>query len=378
MAKSGYWHQARFWAGEYRRRFPIAMARQLSSVQHTALVRALEARSRPDELRLDSSLDRIAAIELARYELAGSVAVRIPPAEPLLFEDVFYYPPVRVRHLTNVILDVASGLVFSRGWVINESGAGFRWAMDSAFITGASVRVHDEGHRREGRTVAPVGNVTAFYHFLMETLPQMLRTRQAVPDVVFLTEEELGAPARELLALLDISVERVPQGTVLECSSLVMSEAIPRDRTHPADMQMLAEVLGGLTADRYPTPQSVYVSRAQSSRRLRDEESLEAWLQERGFVIARLEQMSYPDQVRLLASAGTVVAPHGAGLSNTVVMPAGGRTIELTTSEWWSPVFRRIAHNCGHHYSLLQLGSTADAEFGSADEAIALLEPLLD
>ncbi len=42
-----------------------------------------------------------------------------------------------------------------------------------------------------------------------------------------------------------------------------------------------------------------------------------------------LEGLSLAEQIRLFAGAGTVVAPHGAGLANLAYMPAGGRVVEF-------------------------------------------------
>jgi hypothetical protein len=367
--------QFSFWRKEYPRRARVRLGEAIPPRVSGSVVRALEARARPRDLDLRNAIPRVREILVQTHALSDPALVVMPPVPPILGEDGFWFPPVKVQHLTGVELDVNSGLVFTRAWVINGSGTGQRWAMDSAFITGASVRVKSGRIHPEPRVVAPLGNVIEHYHFLMETLPQVMRVLQVAPDAVFLTAETPSTFAQTLLSELGARVEVIERDRVLACSSVFYCEGFPRERTHPADMAMLYDTFH---VDQGRADGRVYISRAKSMRAVRDEHVLEEALRTRGFTVVYLEELTFAEQVASMAGAGVVVAPHGAGLANTVFMPPGGHVIEITSGEWWSNAFRRIAHARGHSYDLLTVPSGPGARWGAAADLIAGLTPLLD
>ena len=311
--------------------------------------------------------------------MSDSAVVVIPAVVGQLGEDGHWFPPVTAFHLSGVQLDVNSGLAFSRDWVINGSGTGQRWAMDSAFITGATVRVTASVRQTESRTVTPLSNVIEHYHFIMETLPQVLRIRQVAPDAIHLTADEPPVLVANILKGLGIRWEVVDPDTVLSCSSLWMCPAHPRERTHPADMQLLYDTFAMSIEDPSDLPTDrVYISRARSGRSLAHEHDLEEHLRARGFRILYLEDLQFTEQVSSLSRATLVVAPHGGGLANTVFMRPGGTVVEIATGEWWSNAFRRIAHVRGHSYHLVMLASSPAAPWGDGLDALAKLTPILD
>lgn len=86
------------------------------------------------------------------------------------------------------------------------------------------------------------------------------------------------------------------------------------------------------------TPTRIYISRAGASRRrLANEEELLPVLERYGISCLRLEDLSFPDQVRLFSGARLIVGLHGAGLTNAMWMSPGTAMLELR--------FRGDAHN---------------------------------
>jgi capsular polysaccharide biosynthesis protein len=97
----------------------------------------------------------------------------------------------------------------------------------------------------------------------------------------------------------------------------------------------------------------IYISRTKKTGRnvINEEQVLKA-LTPFGFVAYTLENMSFPAQVRLFSQAEIVVAPHGAGLTNTIFAPQNLIIIELFGS--YSNVgFFVIAKGLGFHYGCL-------------------------
>ncbi len=97
----------------------------------------------------------------------------------------------------------------------------------------------------------------------------------------------------------------------------------------------------------------IYISRTKKTGRnvINEDEVLKA-LTTFGFVAYTLENMSFSDQVRLFSQAEIVVAPHGAGLTNTIFAPQSLIVIELFGA--YSNVgFFVIAKALGFHYGCL-------------------------
>lgn len=381
MTARDYWDQAKFWGAEYPRRARAGIVRSVPPGVKSRVVRAIESQARPRDLNLYTTFPRVSEILVQTREAAPSVLCEIPSLPGKLDEDVYWYPPVRVRELRDVLADANSALLFSRGWVVNGTGTGHRWSMDSAFITGATGRVHSGKTIKRRDPIAILGNVIEHYHFMLETLPQALRIKQAEPSVSFLTTERPFPFAQGLLDSLGIEVEVVPRDTVIAGARVWFCEGFPRDRTHPADIQMIHETFTGMyPCDSRSLGTRVYVSRAKSGRPLRDEPVLERFLESRGFSVVYLEDLPFDEQVRTLNRADIVIGPHGAGLGNVVFMRPGGHVLEIATGECWTNAYRRLAHVRGQSYDLLMLETVDNSEFGTGDAhvAVAELEPILN
>ncbi len=100
----------------------------------------------------------------------------------------------------------------------------------------------------------------------------------------------------------------------------------------------------------------IYISRPKTAGRnvVNEDEVLEA-LTTLGFVAYTLENMSFVDQIRLFSQAKIVVAPHGAGLINTIFAPQNLNIIELFTSFGHSS-FLVLSNGLGFQYACLSSG----------------------
>jgi len=63
-----------------------------------------------------------------------------------------------------------------------------------------------------------------------------------------------------------------------------------------------------------------------------------------------LEGMSFNDQIRLLASAVILLAPHGAALANAIFLPTGAAVVELCGAKYGFELYHHVATNSGHFY----------------------------
>jgi capsular polysaccharide biosynthesis protein len=103
-----------------------------------------------------------------------------------------------------------------------------------------------------------------------------------------------------------------------------------------------------------PTPTRIYVDRTGSRLRpLINEQELVAALSGIGFIVVRPETMSMADQVRLFRGAHTIVAPHGAGLTNLGFCRPGPRVLELLPDSYCNWCYRNLAGLMELHYDCI-------------------------
>jgi len=97
----------------------------------------------------------------------------------------------------------------------------------------------------------------------------------------------------------------------------------------------------------------IYIKRTQQMGRnvINEDELMEA-LTPFGFVSYTLEDMSFSDKVRLFSQAEIVVAPHGAGLVNTIFSPQNLIVIDIF-GLYGTPCFLVLAKALGFHYGCL-------------------------
>lgn len=221
-----------------------------------------------------------------------------------------------------------------------------------------------------GKTlVAVVEGSSIFTHWLIDTLPRLEGARQAGYPLEsfdnFLFATAKAGFCRESFAALDIDPAKVKTrlqlGNLISCDEIVYVSA-PRDRFFASGWVYDFVTGTFLSKDRERLPKRrIYISRANAARRrILNEEALQPILTAHGFEIVKAEALGIRGMAELCAEATHVVAPHGAGLSNLVFLPPGGKVLELygahLSTEYW-----RICSQRGHHYYCLQ-GTAANGE----------------
>lgn len=95
----------------------------------------------------------------------------------------------------------------------------------------------------------------------------------------------------------------------------------------------------------------LYVARTDASRRvMRNEGSIIAELQQRGFEIATPGILSFAEQVRLFRDASLIVGAHGAGMTNIVFCEPDTIVYELLSTHYRNACFCSLTHVCGLRY----------------------------
>lgn len=199
---------------------------------------------------------------------------------------------------------------------------------------------------------------TNYFHWLTEAVPALLAAWDAVPEARLLLPRRVPRYMEDLLGLLlpdGAGSDRVVRADgVLRTEEVLLPAIDPFSGfVHPAEVELLrrtfAPHLGQSSGEH-----ALYVSRRRASaRRLRGEEELETRLRARGFEIVFCEELSLPEQMKRFATAGTIVAPHGAGLANLVWAARGARLVEIFPADDFNDCYARLAVARGLRYAFV-------------------------
>jgi hypothetical protein len=83
----------------------------------------------------------------------------------------------------------------------------------------------------------------------------------------------------------------------------------------------------------------IYISRSRSRRSFTNELELEDFLRKFGAIIVHAENLSISDQIELFESAGCIIAPHGAGVTNIIFSNRRARLLEIFERNFVNPDF---------------------------------------
>lgn len=190
-------------------------------------------------------------------------------------------------------------------------------------------------------------------HWLTAHLPKLLLAkRQGLVNDALLPERL--KPAQEAsLRMLGIVPDGMPRFD--ETRPLAVSEltVIATDRFRPDLLRPVREVMAPPLPAESRT-RRLYISRARARfRRLLNEEAIWPMLEARGFERIFMEDLGFAEQVELMRRAETVVAPHGAGLTNMMFCAPGTRVVEIASPGFPNPNFYALAAAMGHVYCLV-------------------------
>jgi len=193
-----------------------------------------------------------------------------------------------------------------------------------------------------------------YYHFLMESLVQLLYSLQSVPDATVLYDEtQYNGYYKEYLELLQasgkIKVLKPIRYRFFRVPKLVMTAAeIDSGMFCQATVQLLQSVLAPTTSAPAAV-RRIFLTR-RGSRRFENQDMLEAVARSQGLEVVDTDSFSVAEQIAIFRSASLIVANHGAGLANLIFMPKGGRVVELFSSRWLNDCYFRLSSLVGLRY----------------------------
>lgn len=192
-----------------------------------------------------------------------------------------------------------------------------------------------------------------YYHWIIDVLPRLAAALPHLPsDTKFLLNTKPSEWQIESLAALSIGREcLVFQAEAIRSDVETLWFATPVCQTGYATRETLGAVISRLKnyfgADMAYPLKKIYISRRKASRRrLLNEDAVLEKLLPLGFEVLVCEEMAPAEQVKAFSQAHTIVAPHGAGLTNLIFAPEGCRIFEINLND-------KI--NRGHYWFLSRL-----------------------
>lgn len=205
---------------------------------------------------------------------------------------------------------------------------------------------HIAPERREAPATRRLGLVCSlvdlwsplYAHWLLEGLTRLEALEAYVEATgerpVLVIDADPPAWKRDSLRLMGVDPDACAQwdGGPVDVERLVIcSKRREEGRASPRAVRRVRDrVLSKLGPGPSPDAPRLYISRGDARvRQVLNEDAVLAALGDRGFVPVRLDGMPWPDQVRLFRQAETVVAPHGAGLTNIIFADDTLTVVEL-------------------------------------------------
>lgn len=356
-----------------------------------------------NKMRLSVAKTRVHLAQLIQRKLLGSMVGNLPNTALRSLEEVWgwdavrphvrtmrtlspptiqyypfpeHYPPyfrrnkafeVRLAYwLHDVCVAPANGLTWlpSADYVLSESIGDVRRIMGWGNVlphlhllyTRRPVALDEEG------TVISAAPAP-FFHWLFETLPNLLTALELVPNIRILLPAQHPKFVRQALELrLGPDFQHqilIAEGPVRIKNLLLLQTEVDAGFVPNVAVNMLHKTY---IPDHSQLPsgfRDIYISRRYApSRSITNETKLEEALQAIGFEVVYCENLSFAEQIKLFSQARTVVALHGAGLSNTVWAPSGLNVLEIFPNGYFNDCYARLALQFGHTYDYVACGQS--------------------
>lgn len=223
--------------------------------------------------------------------------------------------------------------------------------------------------RLSGRVVVLTtpGARANYFHWCLELLPKIHLLRKAglfdVRRDLFLVNHGGAAYQSRTLELLAIPASRIiagHPGIKVSAEQLVVPSHATHHEAVPASA--IAFVRSAFLPERPARAggKKIYLHRGGAKRRrITNGAEIGALLEKRGFTTVDAARLTFDEQVAAFAGATTIVAPHGAGLTNLAFSSPGARVLEIFSPYYAPDYFRLVAQ-----HAKLRYGCVAGAPVG--------------
>jgi capsular polysaccharide biosynthesis protein len=168
-----------------------------------------------------------------------------------------------------------------------------------------------------------------YHHWITECL---LKTQFVDPaQYVVVVPQDYPAFAKETLAMYPFAgTLELPPGQGLVARSLTLVANPHSGHFNPAHLRALKASLSERCGGDGPRADHVYVTRrGEQLRQVENEDAVIDALADFDFLIVDPGSLTFREQFHLFSHCSVLVSVHGAGITNCMFMPEGGRVLEL-------------------------------------------------
>lgn len=162
---------------------------------------------------------------------------------------------------------------------------------------------------------------------------------------------------KESLNIIGISQERVIESEVychIKARQIIYTSMPNQGIPGKWHCDFLRKKFLSLVPDKNISLERIYISREDSAvRRVVNETELIDFISKYGFISVTLSSMSFLEQVALFANARVIIAPHGAGFTNTVFCQPETKIIEIFGRDAIRNCYYVVASYCNLEYYYL-------------------------
>ena len=301
-------------------------------------------RSLLESINYDDVKEHIRSVELFR-----DVKIEhydFPEEYPLYFRRIKAFDPIYIYGLKNINVSPFSGLCWTKeGKILVESIGSIQRIMGWG---GNLIEVSKVSMLNTNEEIIAFPD-TGYFHWLLEILPSFIYVINKIPNIKILCPPGLNNYQNDFLSIMfknNVEERIIKSNKPLCIENYIMPAIEPYSGFVVKEyIQILRETFLPLIVNDHKKTK-IYISRRKSKKRkMPNEEILENELRGLGFEILYFENIPLLEQVKIVHSAGIIVAPHGAGLANIVFAEKDTKVIEIFPNWLYNDCFARLAIN---------------------------------
>lgn len=220
-----------------------------------------------------------------------------------------------------------------------------------------------------------------YYHWFADALPRIIAASEVAGvnhPVILPDYYEKRAFVADTLKLLDLRPVYYNRRKRLHVEKLLLpSHTAPVGETN---FYYINQLRNKLIANKPAGTRKIYISREKATKRkISNELAVQKVVKSYGYEIHFMEDYSIEKQIDILSGSKSIIALHGAGLTNMIFMPSGSKVLEIRNEgDDRLNCFYYLASNLSHeYYYLTATGNKADSHDVIVNVDICKLENVI-
>ena len=219
-----------------------------------------------------------------------------------------------------------------------------------------------------------------YCHWLWESLSKLVKLKKEFPEkfsraILLLPKSYLKidfvVKSLEAFGFNQNNIKIIPKKSHLRVKNLVFIPCINIASTGYYNFLKPKEVSKILTShylEKLKTNfgERIYISRSNpeknTARQISNEQELTAMLSNHGFKTVYMENFSFLEQISIMNFAKYIIAPHGAGITNTMFSKPECYLLEMVNIDWQKTCFAEIAERMAINYYRIDCYSSSGEE----------------